>query len=45
MTTPKRIEVNAVAVIRGNHGEAGKSAFGRFRLLDDRQATPTRKIY
>jgi hypothetical protein len=33
-----------VAMMRRNHSEAGKSAFGRFRLLDDRQATTTGKI-
>ena len=41
MTTPKRVQVDAMAVIRGKHGQAGQSAFGRFRLMDDRQAAPT----
>jgi hypothetical protein len=44
MTTPESVEVNAVAVIRRNHRQAGKPAFGRFRLLYDRQSTSRGKI-
>src|SRR6266700_4648423 len=38
MATPKRVQVDAVAVIGCHHGQASEPAFGRFRLLDDGQA-------
>src|SRR6266566_4393427 len=44
MTTPKRVQVDAMAMIRGNHGQASQSAFGRFGLLDDGQAAPAGEV-
>jgi hypothetical protein len=34
----QRVEVNLMAVIRGDHGQAGETALGGFGLQDDRQA-------
>jgi hypothetical protein len=37
MATPERVEVDAVAVIRADHGQTGKSAFSCFGLSDNRK--------
>src|SRR6266487_3851659 len=44
MTPSKRVQVNAPTVIRANHGEAGKSAFCCFGLLNNREPTLTKEI-
>ena len=38
MATPERVQVDAVAVIRANHGQAGKPAFSCFGLPDNRES-------
>ena len=40
MATPQRVQIESVAVVRGDHGQAGEAALGRFGLPDDGQAVP-----
>jgi len=44
MATPQRIQVDAVAVIRANHGQAGEAAFSCFGLPNNREAAPAAEI-
>ncbi len=44
MSAPKRIKIDAVTVIRANHGETGEPALSCFSLLNDWQAAPTAEI-
>jgi hypothetical protein len=44
MATPERIQVDAVAVIRANHGQAGEAAFSCFGLLNNREVAPAAEI-
>jgi hypothetical protein len=44
MATSERVQVNAVAVIRANHGQAGKPAFSCFGLLYNREVAPAGEI-
>jgi hypothetical protein len=44
MATPQRVQVDAVAVVRSDHCEAGETTFSRFGLIDDRQAAPAAEI-
>ena len=44
MATSERIQVDAVAVIRANHGQTGEPAFGCFSLLHNREMTPAAEI-
>ena len=44
MATPERVKIDAVAVIRTNHGQAGEPAFSCFGLLYCREAVPTADI-
>src|SRR5215813_12840143 len=44
MATPERVQVDATAVIRANHCQAGKPAFSRLGLLDNWEATLTTEI-
>src|SRR5215472_8750162 len=37
MATPERVKVDAVAVIRANHGQAGEPAFRCFGLVHNRE--------
>ena len=37
MATPERVQVDAVPVIRANHGQAGESAFSCFGLPNNRE--------
>lgn len=41
---PECVHVDAVPMIRANHCQAGKSAFGRFGLTDNWQVTPAAEI-
>ena len=38
VAAPQRVQIDAVAVVRGHHREAGEPALGRFRLTDEGQA-------
>src|SRR3954447_17654548 len=38
------VQVEAVAVVGGHHGQAGKAAFRRFCLPNNRQMSPVREI-
>ena len=44
MATSERVQVNAVAVIRANHGQAGKPAVSCFGLLHNREVAPAAEI-
>src|SRR5262245_19039806 len=41
---PKRGEIDAVSVARGDHGEAGQSALRRLRLPDQREVPAAAEI-
>ena len=44
MSTPERIKVDSVTMIRANHGETGKPALSCFGLLDNWKATSAPEI-
>src|SRR5215204_3358488 len=44
ITAPQGIQVNAMAVVGRDHGQAGEAAFRRLRLPNARQIAPSRKI-
>ena len=44
MPSAKRVQVDAVAVIRANHGQAGEPAFSCFGLLNNREVAPAAEI-
>src|SRR5437763_346191 len=44
MAAPERVQIDAVAVVRRDHGQTGETAFGGFRLMDDGQAAPAAEI-
>ena len=37
VAAPQRVQVNAMAMVGGDHGQTGEAALGRFRLQDLRQ--------
>jgi hypothetical protein len=44
MATPERVQVDAVAVIRANHSQAGEPAFSCFGLPHNREIAPAAEI-
>ena len=44
MATPQCVKVDAVTVIRTNHGQAGEPAFSCFGLLYNREAAPATEV-
>jgi hypothetical protein len=44
MAAPKRVQVDAVAVIRANHGQAREPALSCFGLLHDREVASAAEI-
>jgi hypothetical protein len=44
MTAPECAQVDAVPMIRGNHGQTGEPAFGRLCLYDEWQAISNAKV-
>ena len=44
VATPECIQVDAMAVIRADHGQAGEPAFSGFSLLHDREVGPAAEI-
>src|SRR6516165_4119659 len=44
MAPPKRVQIDAMSVIRADHGQAGEPTFGRLGLLDNRQDAPAAEI-
>jgi hypothetical protein len=44
MATPQRVQVDAMAVIRTNHGQAGEPAFSCFGLPHNREVAPAADI-
>jgi hypothetical protein len=44
VSAPERIKVDAVTVIRANHGETGEPALSRFGLLNDGKAASAAEI-
>jgi hypothetical protein len=44
MATPERVQIDAVAVIRANHSQAGEPAFSCFGLLHNGEVAPAAEI-
>src|SRR6476661_5378902 len=44
IATPKGVQIDAVAVIRANHGQAGESAFSCFGLPNNRESPQAAEI-
>jgi hypothetical protein len=44
VAAPQRVQVDAVAVVGGDHGQAGEAAFGGLGLQDARQAPAAAEV-